>query len=186
MLTALALAAALGTQAAQADMLTAFQDTCIPRRGDYEASVQRLAGSEWAPVEADDHPSLGALMALGQSALGGDVQGKMSAFRRGLGDDVFYVVLTDVNMPTGRMAGCYLYNFESDKPLSAESVTAWLGQSPEEIQDVPGVLVSQKWPRPTSLPETAHVQNAFIPAESPLASQLGFHGSGLVITTLAD
>ena len=186
MFAAIVIAAALANGPPAGDMLAVFRDVCVSARGDYDASIQRLAGSEWSSVESDDHPSLEALMALGRSAIGGDVQGNMAAFRRPFGTAVLYVVLTEVSMPSAKMAGCYLYNFEADAPLPVEPVTGWLGRSPEETQDVPGVLISQKWLTPASLPGTAHVQNAFVPAESPLASQLGFHGSGLVITTLAD
>ncbi len=187
--------AASAAPLADADFLAAFAVACLDGYRDPVARAAAIEAAGWRPVADDADPMLARMLAISRQSLKevedeDGYEGSAAVYGRTGGVDGPYLVTTALNVPDeGEGAidvlGCYLYDFEATVPLDPAPITARFGEEPAEVEDQPGVIVSQSW-AVESLDGVWELRSTFIPEGSPGVDITGFSGRVLLLTTTRE
>ena len=169
-----------------------FATACLEGYRDPEQRAAVIEAAGWHPVADDANPMLSEMLAISRQSLvdaerEDGYTGSASVYGRRDGATGPYLVTTALNIPDDGdgaidVLGCYLYDFDGEAPLDPGLVTARFGESPDEVEDQPGVIVSHAW-RIRSLEGVWELRSTFIPAGSPGLDVTGFTGRVLILTS---
>lgn len=172
------------------DFVMLFAETCVPQRLSYEGTVEHAKKIGWTDVMPDAHMELGvAINNSNDAVVEAEKEGLLEEFRfatfarRTPDGDRFLVVSYAASQYLNEI-GCYLYDFDTTKPVSPEPVTALIGVEPWQSQS-DDTIVAHVWGPPASMPRTLDTHLTFIPPGSPHAEAAGFDGVVLKFTTSA-
>ena len=172
--------------------LATFAAACLEGYRDPDQRATAIAAVGWHPVADDANPMLSRMLAISrQSLLDAEREdgyaGSAAVYGRRDGSEGPYLVTTALNIPDDGegaidLLGCYLYDFAADGPLDPGLVTARFGESPAEVEEQDGIIVSHAW-RIETLPGVWELRSTFIPAGSPGVDITGFSGRVLILTS---
>ncbi len=172
--------------------LSAFAVACLDGYGDPALRAQAIAAAGWQTVPDDADPVLARMLAIARAGLR-DAQeqdgytGGAKVYGKDDGHEGPYLVTTELHMPDDgngsfEIMGCYLYDFEAVTPLDPTPISARFDEQPAEVEDQPGIIVSQSWPI-EALDNVWELRSTFIPEGSPGVDVTGFAGRTLLLTT---
>jgi hypothetical protein len=177
------------------DFLSAFAVACLDGYRDPAARAAAIDAAGWRPVADDADPMLARMLAISRRSLEQAEEedgytGRAAVYGRTGGVGGPYLVTTELNVPDDGegaidVLGCYLYDFEATGPLDPAPITARFGEAPAEVEDQPGVIVSQSW-NVESLEGVWELRSTFIPEGSPGVDVTGFSGRVLLLTTTRE
>ncbi|WP_421724884.1 hypothetical protein [Bauldia sp.] len=165
--------------------IAAFRSVCIEDRHSYRALQARAVSEEWQLVARDHHPELAALLERSEALdLDEDMDSRLASYGRSFGSATLYLLLTRLESAPVTLVSCYVYDFEATGPIAPAPVSDWLGISPTDTIDQPGVIVGHTWAAPEALPGTWDIFLSYVPDDGPAADETGFSGIVLKITAI--
>jgi len=178
-----------------ADFLSAFAVACLDGYRDPEARSRAIDAAGWAPVADDANPMLSRMLEIArrdleQTKAEEGFVGSDAVYGRSGGATGPYLVTTELALPEEAswsldLLGCYLYDFEATTPLDPAPITARFAEEPAEVEDQPGIIISQMW-AVEALDGVWELRSTFIPEDSPGVDVTGFSGRVMILTSTRE